>query len=205
MTRAGFTLGELAEALQARLDGDPARIVTGVAPLDSAGPDQISFLTDARYHAAARASRAGAFLAAADVADLPAPTLRCAAAPAGVDRPARCSSIRRLRPRAASTAPRWWRPRRSDRSDRVGRAAHRGGGGARSSAPVCTCTRWCTWAPAWRSARGAIVHPHVSLREGVRLGRRVDRPRRGRAGRRRLRLRVRRPRATGRSPRWAAW
>jgi hypothetical protein len=29
-------------------------VVTGVAPLESAGPDQISFLTDARYHDAAR-------------------------------------------------------------------------------------------------------------------------------------------------------
>ena len=66
MTRAGFTLGELAEVLQARLEGDPARVVVGVAPLESAGPDQITFLTDPRYHDAARASKAGAFLAAAD-------------------------------------------------------------------------------------------------------------------------------------------
>jgi UDP-3-O-[3-hydroxymyristoyl] glucosamine N-acyltransferase len=80
MTRAGFTLGELAEALQARLDGDPGRVVTGVAPLESAGPDQISFLTDSRHREAARASRAGAFLVAPDDAgDLPAPLLRCAA------------------------------------------------------------------------------------------------------------------------------
>ena len=48
MGKAGFTLRELAEVLQARLEGDPARVVVGVAPLDSAGPDQISFLTDAR-------------------------------------------------------------------------------------------------------------------------------------------------------------
>ena len=66
MAKAGFTLGELAEVLQARLEGDPARVVVGVAPLESAGPDQISFLTDPRYHGAARASRAGAFVAPAD-------------------------------------------------------------------------------------------------------------------------------------------
>ncbi|OGK82712.1 MAG: UDP-3-O-(3-hydroxymyristoyl)glucosamine N-acyltransferase [Candidatus Rokubacteria bacterium GWA2_73_35] len=76
---AGFTLGELAVALRATLDGDPSRVVTGVAPLDSAGPDQISFLIDRRYAAAARASRAGAFLAASDAPGLPAPTLRAAA------------------------------------------------------------------------------------------------------------------------------
>src|SRR4029453_17768641 len=60
MAKAGFTLGELAEVLQARLDGDPGRVVTGVAPLESAGPDQISFLTDLRYRGAADASRARA-------------------------------------------------------------------------------------------------------------------------------------------------
>src|SRR5262249_10168614 len=79
MARAGFTLGELAEVLQLRLEGDPARVVVGVAPLESAGPDQISFLTEPRYHDAARASRAGAFLAPTGTKDLPAPTLQCAA------------------------------------------------------------------------------------------------------------------------------
>src|SRR5207302_2155476 len=49
------------------------------APLESAGPDDVSFLTDARYHLAAQASRAGAFVAAAGVGGLPAPVLRVAA------------------------------------------------------------------------------------------------------------------------------
>src|SRR5262250_2490085 len=121
MGKAEFTLGEIAEVLQARLEGDPARVVVGVAPLDSAGPDQISFLTDARYHDAARASRAGAFLAFADAEGLPAPTLRCAApqqalidlirlfhplvpAPAGVDRTAVVASDARIHP-SASVGP----------------------------------------------------------------------------------------------------
>jgi UDP-3-O-[3-hydroxymyristoyl] glucosamine N-acyltransferase len=76
VTRAGFTLGQLAEALGATLEGDPRRVVTGVAPLESAGPDQVSFLTHVRYHDAAKASRAGAFVAGADAAGLPAPVLR---------------------------------------------------------------------------------------------------------------------------------
>ena len=59
----GFTLGQLAEALDAKLDGDATRVVTGVAPLDSAGASDISFLTNPRYEPAARASRAGAFIA----------------------------------------------------------------------------------------------------------------------------------------------
>src|SRR3989441_6683846 len=73
---AGFTLGELARTLRATLEGDPAAVVTGVAPLESAGPGQISFLVDARFAAAARASGAGAFLAGPDVSGLPGPVLR---------------------------------------------------------------------------------------------------------------------------------
>jgi UDP-3-O-[3-hydroxymyristoyl] glucosamine N-acyltransferase len=72
-----FTLGALAEALGATVDGDASRVVTGVAPLESAGPDDIAFLIDARHGDAARASRAGAFLASPDAGALPAPALRC--------------------------------------------------------------------------------------------------------------------------------
>src|SRR2546427_8003514 len=68
---AGFTLGELARTLRATLEGDPAAVVTGVAPLESAGPGQISFLVDPRFAEAARASGAGAFLAGPDVSGLP--------------------------------------------------------------------------------------------------------------------------------------
>jgi UDP-3-O-[3-hydroxymyristoyl] glucosamine N-acyltransferase len=74
-----FTLGQLAEALDAKLDGDPARVVTGVAPLDAAGRDDISFLIDPRYEAAARASRAGAFIAPPGTRGLPAAVLECGA------------------------------------------------------------------------------------------------------------------------------
>src|SRR3989454_2000797 len=76
---AGFTLRELARALHATLEGDAAAVVIGVAPLESAGPDQISFLVDARYVEAAKASRAGAFLAGPEVSGLPAPALRAPA------------------------------------------------------------------------------------------------------------------------------
>jgi len=73
---AGFTLGELAAALRATLEGDPGRRVTGVAPLETAGPEQVSFLIDARYRASAEASRAGALLVAEDVSGLRGPLLR---------------------------------------------------------------------------------------------------------------------------------
>src|SRR5919204_6817112 len=79
VSRAEFTLGQLAEALGATLEGDAGRVVRGVAPLESAGPDDVSFLTDGRYRAAAQTSRAGAFVAGAGVSGLPAPVLRVAA------------------------------------------------------------------------------------------------------------------------------
>ena len=171
MTRAGFTLGELAEALQARLDGDPGRVVTGVAPLDSAGPDQISFLTDARYHDAARTSRAGAFLVAPDVVDLPGPTLRCAApqqalidlvrlfhpaaaAPPGVDRTAVVAADARLDPTASVGAL------------CVIESGAVVGPGVRLHALVYVGS-------GVEIGEGAMLYPHVSVREGVRIGRRV--------------------------------
>jgi len=79
LTRAEFTLGQLAAALGATLEGDPGRVVRGVAPLETAGPDDVSFLTDPRYRAAAQASRAGAFVAGAGITGLPAPVLRVTA------------------------------------------------------------------------------------------------------------------------------
>jgi UDP-3-O-[3-hydroxymyristoyl] glucosamine N-acyltransferase len=171
MTRAGFTLGELAEALQARLDGDPARVVTGVAPLDSAGPDQISFLTDARYHDAARSSRAGAFLVAPDAVDLPGPTLRCAApqqalielvrlfhpapaAPPGVDRTAVVAADARVDPTASVGAL------------CVIESAAVLGPGVRLH-PLVYVGRGV------EIGEGATLYPHVSVRDGVRIGRRV--------------------------------
>ena len=171
MSKAGFTLGEIAEALHARLDGDPARVVTGVAPLESAGPEQISFLTDSRYRDAARASRAGAFLVSADVADLPAPTLHspepqqalialiglfhpARPAPPGVDRTAVVAPDARVDPGAA-----------------IG--------------PLCVVESRAVIGPGVRLhalvyvgagveiGEASVVYPHVSLREGVRIGRRV--------------------------------
>ena len=171
MGKAGFTLGELAAVLQARLEGDPARVVVGVASLESAGPDHISFLTDTRYQAAALASKAGAFLAPGDATGLPAPTLRCAApqqalidlirlfhppvpAPPGVDRTAVVAADARLDPTA-------------------------------SVGPLCVIESRALVGPGVRLH--ALVHvgagveigelseiyPHVSLRDGVRVGRRV--------------------------------
>jgi UDP-3-O-[3-hydroxymyristoyl] glucosamine N-acyltransferase len=63
--RAGgpFTLGALAALAKARLlGGDPQQAIAEVAPLEHAGPDQITFLDNARYRDHARTTRAAAGL-----------------------------------------------------------------------------------------------------------------------------------------------
>ena len=70
-TAAGpFTLAEIAEAVGANLaDGaDPARTVGDVAPLEQAGPDDLSFLDNRKYVEAFAACRAGACIAPASLA-----------------------------------------------------------------------------------------------------------------------------------------
>ena len=171
VSRAEFTLGQLAEALGATLEGDAARVVRGVAPLESAGPDDVSFLTDARYRAAAQASRAGAFVAGSGIAGLPAPVLRVAApqqamidllllfhpAPALVPgvHPAACVAGDA---RIDTTA--------SDGPLAVIEAGARVGSGARIGALVYI-------GPGVEVGEACVLGPHVTLLGGVRLGRRV--------------------------------
>lgn len=57
-----FTLGDLAERVGARVVGEAAHEVTGVANLADAGPGDLSFLTSRRLRREAEASRAGALL-----------------------------------------------------------------------------------------------------------------------------------------------
>jgi UDP-3-O-[3-hydroxymyristoyl] glucosamine N-acyltransferase len=57
-----WTLGDLARQLSGRVEGDPALVVEGIAPLDAAGPRDLSFLANPRYLPRARATRAGAVM-----------------------------------------------------------------------------------------------------------------------------------------------
>jgi UDP-3-O-[3-hydroxymyristoyl] glucosamine N-acyltransferase len=75
-TGGRYTLGQLAQALGAVLEGDAQRVITGVASLDRAGPDQISFVTNRKYLPLAKSSRAGALLVPADIEGLGGPLLR---------------------------------------------------------------------------------------------------------------------------------
>ena len=57
-----ITAADLAARLGARLEGEGALLLRGVAGLEEAGPDQLSFLANRRYLPALRSTRAGAVL-----------------------------------------------------------------------------------------------------------------------------------------------
>jgi UDP-3-O-[3-hydroxymyristoyl] glucosamine N-acyltransferase len=61
------TLAELAALVGGQVSGDGSLRLTGVAPLETAGPEQVSFFSNKKYRAAFEASRAGAVVVDADV------------------------------------------------------------------------------------------------------------------------------------------
>jgi UDP-3-O-[3-hydroxymyristoyl] glucosamine N-acyltransferase len=68
-----LTLGELAAFLQAQVPGDQGRVITGVAPLDKAGPGDLSFFANAKYAGQLAETKAEAVLISpADQAKAPA-------------------------------------------------------------------------------------------------------------------------------------
>jgi UDP-3-O-[3-hydroxymyristoyl] glucosamine N-acyltransferase len=73
-----FTLGELAEFIGAELVGAADVRVVGVATLEEAQPDQISFVAHPRYAQLAAASQAAAFIVDASFKERKRPLLLCA-------------------------------------------------------------------------------------------------------------------------------
>lgn len=69
MTNAVFSLGDLAARLGAELYGDASRKVSGLATLQDAGPDQLSFLANAQYRKFLGTTQAGAVLLTAKDAE----------------------------------------------------------------------------------------------------------------------------------------
>ena len=57
-----YSLGELAETLGVRLDGDPNVLVNGLSTLALAGPQQLSFLANSKYLAQLQQTRAAAVI-----------------------------------------------------------------------------------------------------------------------------------------------
>jgi UDP-3-O-[3-hydroxymyristoyl] glucosamine N-acyltransferase len=59
-----MTLAEVARIAEGEVEGDPSLVIRGVAPLDEAGPDQLSFVAEPRYFPYIQASQARAVLVA---------------------------------------------------------------------------------------------------------------------------------------------
>ena len=55
---AALTAAEVAGIAEGEVEGDAGRVVSGVRPLDEAGPDDLSFVAEARYFPYIHASRA---------------------------------------------------------------------------------------------------------------------------------------------------
>ena len=58
-----FRLSEFADRIGARLVGDGERIVAGIAPIEKAGPGQVTFLANPKYALIAKDSKATAIIA----------------------------------------------------------------------------------------------------------------------------------------------
>jgi UDP-3-O-[3-hydroxymyristoyl] glucosamine N-acyltransferase len=170
-TPAGFTLGELAVTLGATLEGDPGRRVTGVASLDSAGPEQISFLIDARYRPVAETSRAGALLVSESVSGLPGPRLRSSA-----PQQALIALLTLFHP-AAPPSPGIDSSAIVAREARVDPTASIGAMAVISAGviigPRVRVHPLVYVGPGVEVGEASVLHPRVVLCEGVRLGCRV--------------------------------
>ncbi len=66
-----LTLGEVARAIGAQLDGEAERVVAGMAPLAQAGPDQLCFAESAEVGDTVQASSAGGVIVGEDFPALP--------------------------------------------------------------------------------------------------------------------------------------
>jgi len=71
-------LAELALVLGAEVYGDGDAEITGVAGLEEAGPEEVTFVANPRYSALARTTNAGAVLVTPDFPEIDTPTLRTA-------------------------------------------------------------------------------------------------------------------------------
>jgi len=69
-------LSEIASALGARLEGNGALEITGVAGIEEAGTGQLTFVANPKYAAAAKTTRASAVIVAEDFPALATATLR---------------------------------------------------------------------------------------------------------------------------------
>jgi len=165
------TLGEIAEHLGCRLEGEGSVEIHGVAALEDAGPGQVTFFANARYAAALRATRAAAVIAAHAVEGVPCAVLRAADPYLAFAR-------------AVELFADAWRPAAGvhsqavvDGSAEVAADASIGpfavvGEGARIGARTIVHAH-VTIGRFARIGEDCLLHSHVSIRERVRIGDRV--------------------------------
>ncbi len=71
-----ITLAALASHLGATLHGNPTAVITGVAGIEAAAPGQLTFVSNPKYAALTRMTRASAILVEPSFPEIAAPTLR---------------------------------------------------------------------------------------------------------------------------------
>ena len=147
MTAGHLTAQAVAELVGGRLLGDGAVMVAGVATLERAGPEALSFAISGRYADALRISRAGAVLIPPALAEAPA----AAGARIVVDQPyqALVQVVERLFPRMVP-------PAGVDPTARIG--------------PGCDLGAGVVIGPYVVLGRGVRLGERVRLAEGVSLG-----------------------------------
>ncbi len=169
---AAFTVAEVAAACGGRVVGGGDGKLTGVRALESAGPESLSFVTDAKALKRASASRAGAFLART-ASDLPGRTVIEVADP----QQALISVLRLFHPRR-SARPGIHPTAAVDPSASVDPSAEIGpyaviGAGSRIEADAVIEAHTVVGAGC-RVGTGSWLHPHVVLYDRIALGERVE-------------------------------
>lgn len=149
-----LTLGEAAEIAGGRLErGDPAKLITGLGPLDRAGPEEASFLDNRRYAAQLAGTRAGVVVLAAEFLPRLPPAVAAIVTPRPYLGFARLAA--RLHPRPEP------RPGRHptavvDPSARIG--------------PGCEIGPFAVVGAGAEIGAGSVIGPHAVVGEGVVLG-----------------------------------
>lgn len=166
-----MTLGELARRLECPLEGDAGIEVKRVAPIDSAGPGEVTFLANPRYVAALATTRASAVIAAPQVRGAPCAVIRATSPYLMFARAARALApdapvAPGVHPRAVVAAD-----ATVDETASVGPLAVIGEGASIGARTVIHAH--VVVGPGARVGPDCVVHAHASIRERCTLGARV--------------------------------
>lgn len=170
--RGPYTLAELASRFDLRLVGDGQRTVRHLATLAEAGPDCLSFLSNAAYRPQLAGTRAGVVvLAERDAGDCPVPCL------VSDDPYVSYARIARLFDQRPRTEPGIHPTASVHASAALGRDVHVGAGAVIGAdceiGQACSIGPGCVIGPGCRLGAGTRLVANVTLCDGVRLGQRV--------------------------------